>query len=853
MLRLKDIRKTYESGGVNVPALKGINLNFRQSEFVSILGQSGCGKTTLLNIIGGLDRYTSGDLIIVGKSTKDYTDKDWDSYRNHTIGFVFQNYNLIMHLNILDNVEMALALAGLNREERKQKAIDALKRVGLGDHLHKRPSQLSGGQMQRVAIARAIVNHPKIILADEPTGALDTETSIQIMEILKELSKDKLIIMVTHNPELAEQYSTRIVRVLDGEVKSDSMPFSEEDEIAEINALQSVVASCSDSNLANENKIINKSTLNETANANVAENESVNANEENVNENNVKANKGEEIVKPKAKKKGQKTEKTSMSFFTALKLSLQNLRTKKTRTILTSIAGSIGIIGVALILALSNGFQAYVNKMQMDTLSNYPLTIERTATDYNSLADAFGKANSDKNGKLDKIYVNKVMEKLKSLQRNNNITEEYIENVVKTIDSDLYYDIQYLTDLKLNIYKKTTYNELPIYQDVNAMSGSYSGMGSVWSELVSNKDFIQSQYDLVYGAYPQDPTSESMDKEHQIVLILNANNQISDIMLSALGLPYAEDSYSYADFVGQEFKVLSNDKLYSISGDNVTKNKVTKDLYDSGITLKIVGILRLNDNSSMGSISGAVAYLPSLSNYMLNLENQSNLVAWQKAHKEINAKTGEAFTGSDDEKEQAYQKALRVLGADKTPSQINISPVDFKAKEQIKEHLDNYHATKENEEDKVYYTDLMEIMVSTINTVISAISYVLIAFTSVSLVVSSLMIGIITYVSVLERIKEIGILRSIGARKKDISRVFNAETLIIGFCAGLIGVIVTLMLSIPINIILYALVDIPNMCALPAISAVVLILISMGLTLISGLIPARIASKKDPVIALRSE
>lgn len=809
MLRLKNITKVYESGGAEVSALKGINLNFRKSEFVSILGQSGCGKTTLLNIIGGLDRYTNGDLIICGKSTKDYVDKDWDSYRNHTIGFVFQNYNLIMHLSILDNVEMALTLAGLSREERKQKAIDALKSVGLGEHLHKRPSQLSGGQMQRVAIARAIVNHPKIILADEPTGALDTETSIQIMEILKELSKDKLIIMVTHNPELAEKYSTRIVRVLDGEVKSDSMPFSEKDEIEEVAKI--------------------KAELEESAT-------------------------GKESEKVEKSKKKAKTEKTSMSFLTALKLSLQNLRTKKARTILTSIAGSIGIIGVALILALSNGFQAYVDKMQMDTLSNYPLTIERSATDYNSLVDALGKSNKSNNKALDKIYVNKVLEKLQSLERNNKITQEYIDSTVKTIDSDLYYDIQYLTDLNLNIYRKTTYNGLPIYQNVNAMTSSYSGMGSVWSELANNKKFIESQYDLVYGNYPQDPTSENMGKEHQIVLVLNSNNQISDMMLSALGLPCTNDTYNYEDFVGQEFKVLPNDVLYSIDGDTVTKNKVTKDIYDSGITLKIVGILRLNENSSMGSISGSVAYLSSLSNYMLDLEYNSNLIAWQKVHTSVNAVTGEAFAGStDDEKQLEYEKALRKLGADKTPSQINIYPVDFKSKEAIKEHLDKYNATIENEEDKIYYTDLMEVMVSTINTVISAISYVLIAFTSVSLVVSSLMIGIITYVSVLERIKEIGILRSIGARKKDISRVFNAETLIIGFCAGLIGVLVTLILSIPINLILYALVDIPNMCALPFVSAIVLILISMGLTLISGLIPARIASKKDPVIALRSE
>ncbi|MGN1227651.1 MAG: ABC transporter ATP-binding protein, partial [Christensenellales bacterium] len=479
MLRLENISKSYISGGVSVPALKNISLNFRKNEFVSILGQSGCGKTTLLNIIGGLDRYTNGNLIIAGKSTKDYADKDWDSYRNHTIGFVFQNYNLIMHLSVLDNVEMALTLAGLSREERKEKAIKALESVGLGEHIHKRPNQLSGGQMQRVAIARAIVNNPKIILADEPTGALDTETSIQIMDILKELSKDILIIMVTHNPELAQQYSTRIVRLLDGVVKDDTMPYSVEEE------KQEILISNESSLNPNDNKDKN------TSDKDVLEAESI-ANNNNV-QNNKELSHNDNLKKTK-KCKRNRTEKTSMSFFTALKLSLQNLRTKKARTILTSIAGSVGIIGVALILALSSGFQSYVDKMQMDTLSNYPLTIERNATDLESLSDALGMGTSDSSGLKDKIYVNKILEKLMSTQKNNNITQEYIDNIIEKIDSSLYYDIQYEKDAVLNIYRKVVINGMTVYRNVNPDLSQQGGemvssmMGiELWSELVDNK------------------------------------------------------------------------------------------------------------------------------------------------------------------------------------------------------------------------------------------------------------------------------------------------------------------------------------------------------------------------------
>ena len=823
MLRLNKISKDYVSGEFKVPALKEVSLNFRENEFVSILGQSGCGKTTLLNIIGGLDRYTSGDLIIAGKSTKEYNDKDWDSYRNHTIGFVFQNYNLIMHLSILDNVEMALILAGFDAKTRKQKAIDALKSVGLGEHIYKKPNQLSGGRMQRVAIARAIVNNPKIILADEPTGALDTETSIQIMEILKDLSKDRLVIMVTHNPELANKYSTRIVTLLDGVVREDTNPFSDEEE------KQEIIAKTSEKVKDNENK----------------------------NNTKTKENSGHIT----------KAEKTSMSFFTALKLSLQNLRTKKVRTILTAIAGSIGIIGVALILALSSGFQAYVDKMQMDTLSSYPLTIEKSATDMKAVSDSFSIRETNTNSEEGKVYINKVMQKLLSMQKNNNITQEYIDNVVKTIDSSLYYDIQYKNGLDFNIYKKQGF----VYQNANAVNsmmesnGGNSGMSAMtslielelWSQLLENKNYIFDQYDLVYGNYPKDPTEETIDSVHEVVLVLQKNGKISDIVLQLLGLtvPSDRDYFEYEELIGEEFKLILNDDLYSFDDESqsYSANKVTATIYNRGLTLKIVGILKLNEDTNTGSISGSMGYLPSLANYVLSKQMDSEIVAYQKAHPNISAFTGEPFATEEGQAKIEYEKLISKLGGNELPTKISIYPIDFASKETIKAHLNAYNNKQASDEDKVYYTDVMELMVSTLNTVISAISYVLIAFTSISLVVSSLMIGIITYVSVLERIKEIGILRSIGARKKDISRVFNAETLIIGFCAGFIGVVVTLILSIPINIILNALVDISGIASLPPLSALVLILISMGLTLVAGFIPAKIAAKKDPVLALRSE
>lgn len=871
MLRLEGIVKNYESAEISVPALKDVNLNFRQSEFVSILGPSGCGKTTLLNIIGGLDRYTSGDLIIQGKSTKEYTDKDWDSYRNHTIGFVFQNYNLIMHLNILDNVEMALTLAGLSREDRKTKAIEALKSVGLEDHLHKKPNQLSGGQMQRVAIARAIVNNPKIILADEPTGALDTETSVQIMDILKELSKDKLIIMVTHNPDLAKTYSTRIINLLDGVVQNDSLTYTADDE--KLERVENESACQEVENLSSQDK--------EIENAKV-DNEQIVAEDVDKNLQTEIGEKSKKTAKNKGKGHVKKEERTSMSFFTALKLSLQNLRTKKARTILTSIAGSIGIIGVALILALSNGFQTYVDKMQMDTLSGFPLTIEQNATDYSALEGAFMDSNGGKNVKKDKIYVNKILEKLLTAQRNNNITEEYVNSAVKTIDKSLYYDIQYKKDFSLNVYKYVKgYGNMDVNKSLFEM-GTFSY--NLWSEMVDNKNFIDKQYELVYGKFPETPENDG--DAHEVVIVLNKQNQISDAVLLALGLidsPYKymsdadyretfANSISYDNIINQEFKLIMNDDLYNPTkddGDNIIGyNKISPvpaSIYNNGLTLKIVGVLKLNDESSMDSITGNIAYLSSLREYVMEKEQNSAVVnfynqkiEWytENLAKDVSERDV-YFSGMTDEDIKQgiedYKSLLKKVNGDNSIVGINIYPVDFASKEKIKAHLDAYNDTIENEDDKVYYTDLMEIMVSTVNTVISAISYILIAFTSIALVVSSLMIGIITYVSVLERIKEIGILRSIGARKKDISRVFNAETLIIGFCAGLIGVVTTVILSVPINIILYSLIEIDGVAALPPLSAIALIMISMGLTLISGLIPARIASKKDPVIALRSE
>ena len=975
MLELKNIVKDYETGSTTVRALKGISISFRESEFVAILGQSGCGKTTLLNIIGGLDRYTSGDLIINGKSTKEFTDRDWDTYRNHSIGFVFQSYNLIPHQTVLSNVELALTLSGVSPAERRKRAIEVLEKVGLGDQLDKAPNQMSGGQMQRVAIARALVNDPDILLADEPTGALDSETSVQIMDLLKEISHDKLIIMVTHNPELAERYATRTVRLLDGTVIGDTAPCTE--------------------------------------------------------------------GAPPPKPEGALT-KPSMSFKTALGLSLNNLMTKKARTFLTAFAGSIGIIGIALILSLSNGIQHYIDDVQEDTLSSYPLTIQAEAVDLSTMVGAISGAHDsamERTHDLDKVYSNQIMydllNNLTSMDTEvNNLTafKAYLESPNNGLDEYIS-TIQYGYDMGFAVYTKDEDGNI-VKADVTellegVMSSMYGGdyssyfssMGNfyssfnVWQEMLSGKDgalindTVKSQYDMVYGHWP-----ENYD---EVVLVVDKNNEISDLTLYALGLKSQKDmaqvmmsslnreqvdaeqeSWSYEDLCGRTFKVILPSEHYEYDSAAGTYQDLTEKaggleyLYNSGdvgIPLKIVGIVRPNGDAVATSMQGAIGYTAALTDYAIDRAAQQDIIAQQLSNPDVDVFTGEAFpaqsdaehadkvsaakqyvaglsgdaltsvlidtlatpsdaylnkatdaamaqidrdsikqmaasAGSDMDAEQinemidsmddttlmnyasvkvresiaaeykaqmkqlyagmspseltstftllddqyeyiydtymtsdtvssSYDINLKKLGyvQKDSPSTINIYATAFADKDKIADAIENYNNSV-SKEDQISYTDYVALLMSSITTIINAISYVLIAFVAISLVVSSIMIGIITYISVLERTKEIGILRSIGASKQDISRVFNAETLIEGFAAGVIGIGIALLLLIPINLIVHHLTGISNLNAiLPWLGGVLLVLISMALTFIAGLIPSGLAAKKDPVVALRTE
>ena len=975
MLELKNIVKDYEAGSTTVRALKGISISFRESEFVAILGQSGCGKTTLLNIIGGLDRYTSGDLIINGKSTKEFTDRDWDTYRNHSIGFVFQSYNLIPHQTVLSNVELALTLSGVSPAERRKRAIEVLEKVGLGDQLDKAPNQMSGGQMQRVAIARALVNDPDILLADEPTGALDSETSVQIMDLLKEISHDKLIIMVTHNPELAERYATRTVRLLDGTVIGDTAPCTE--------------------------------------------------------------------AAPPPKPEGALT-KPSMSFKTALGLSLNNLMTKKARTFLTAFAGSIGIIGIALILSLSNGIQHYIDDVQEDTLSSYPLTIQAEAVDLSTMVGAISGAHDsamERTHDLDKVYSNQIMydllNNLTSMDTEvNNLTafKAYLESPNNGLDEYIS-TIQYGYDMGFAVYTKDEDGNI-VKADVTellegVMSSMYGGdyssyfssMGNfyssfnVWQEMLSGKDgalindTVKSQYDMVYGSWP-----ENYD---EVVLVVDKNNEISDLTLYALGLKSQKDmaqvmmsslnreqvdaeqeSWSYEDLCDRTFKVILPSEHYEYDSAAGTYQDLTEKaggleyLYNSGdvgIPLKIVGIVRPNGDAVATSMQGAIGYTAALTDYAIDRAAQQDIIAQQLSNPDVDVFTGEAFpaqsdaehadkvsaakqyvaglsgdaltsvlidtlatpsdaylnkatdaamaqidrdsikqmaasAGSDMDAEQinemidsmddttlmnyasvkvresiaaeykaqmkqlyagmspseltstftllddqyeyiydtymtsdtvssSYDINLKKLGyvQKDSPSTINIYAIAFADKDKIADAIENYNNSV-SKEDQISYTDYVALLMSSITTIINAISYVLIAFVAISLVVSSIMIGIITYISVLERTKEIGILRSIGASKQDISRVFNAETLIEGFAAGVIGIGIALLLLIPINLIVHHLTGISNLNAiLPWLGGVLLVLISMALTFIAGLIPSGLAAKKDPVVALRTE
>lgn len=888
MLELNRIAKNYKVGDTEIHALKGISVKFRENEFVSVLGQSGCGKTTLLNIIGGLDQYTSGDLIINGKSTKQYKDKDWDTYRNHSIGFVFQSYNLIPHQNVLSNVELALTLSGVSKAERRKRATEALEKVGLGDQLNKKPNQMSGGQMQRVAIARALVNEPDILLADEPTGALDSETSLQIMELLKEIAKDKLIIMVTHNPELAEKYSTRIIRLLDGEIIDDTLPYDGTEET-----------------------------------------------------------KKESAEKPTVVKK-----KASMSFWTALSLSMNNLMTKKGRTFMTAFAGSIGIIGIALILSLSSGAQDYIDRVQEETLSSYPLTIEGTSIDMTTMMTtmmsmAQGNGEDFDEGKIYPQNVMTTMMEAMFAEISSNDLESF-KVFLESGESDiqnLVSDIKYSYSTPLTVYKADTsdgvyrVNPTSVYDsmglshmsEMNKMYESSMSMGmfSMWRELISKEEILNSQYEVLAGHMPEN--------YNEVILVVNKYNQVTDYTLYSLGILddselsdavqrtidgetveeiNSVESIDFNELLGLKFKLFINPDYYAEengvwvdkSGDSIF---MTEQINNSE-EIEIVGIVRPSDNTAASSEIGSIGYKSELMTHLVNKVNDSEIVKKQKENPDVDVFTGIEFPTEEEEEQppmtmediQAYIMTLdpetqqTVMGqlaqaqemgmtdeqiakafaeqlagpsTDATydgnlallgvsdlanPSSISIYPKDFESKALITDIIDDYNKRMDDsgkDEMCIQYSDIMGIMMSSVTTIIDAISYILIAFVAISLVVSSIMIGIITYISVLERTKEIGILRSIGASKRDISRVFNAETLIVGFAAGAIGIIVTLLLNIPINMIITHLTDVHDLCHLPPVGGAILVVISMALTLIAGLIPSRVAAKKDPVTALRTE
>lgn len=802
MLKLEGITKDYKSGDGVVHALKGINLEFRRTEFVSILGHSGCGKTTMLNIIGGLDRYTDGDMSIDGVSTKKYKDVDWDTYRNIRIGFVFQSYNLIQHLTILDNVAMAMTLSGVGLAERKRRAEEALRIVGLEGQMKKLPNQLSGGQMQRVSIARAIVNNPEIILADEPTGALDSATSVQIMELLKEISRTKLVIMVTHNRELAEQYSTRIVSVKDGEIVGDTMPYDGSDESS------------------TEKKV-------------------------------------EFEVTDKEKKK--KLKKSSMSYSTAIKLSFKNLMTKKGRTLMTSIAGSIGIIGVCLVLAISNGFSNYVNELQQTVLAGYPVQIAQETFDTNVLLNMFMGGTSGSDGRTqypdkDTVIQYNPSEMISSAVIENDFGQDYIDYVNKVKENGWASSVTYSYGMDTTVIGKTV-NVLGAenYEKVNP-SGGFDMSGLIvpkadigWSEMIGDEEFIRSQYDLVAGTFPQN--------KNQVILVVDSYNQANVSVLLGLGFRSSQKEVSFDDIVGTKLRVVANDDLY-VEGENglfaeKTDSAALKELYiapesETNLEIEVVGVLRPKEGTQIALLSTGINYTSELTQYLLDVNSKSRIVEAQSANTSTDVTTGMPFTEKD-----TYRKAMQKIGGDSTPTGMNVYPKDFSGKEKIIAYLDQWNA--DNPDSEVVYVDMSEMATSMLNEIIRIISIVLVCFAAISLVVSSVMIGIITYVSVVERTKEIGILRSLGARKIDISNVFNAETFIIGLLAGVIGVIVTYILSIPINLIIYNLVEIGTLCMLSPWHALIMIVVSFVLTLVAGLVPSSVAAKKDPVEALRTE
>ncbi len=782
MLQLKNIKKSYINGDEVTNAVCGVDLTFGESELVSICGPSGCGKTTLLNIIGGLDKYSSGDLLIDGRSTKTYSDSDWDGYRNAQIGFIFQSYNLITHLTVLDNVTMALSLSGVGQKERVERAKKALCDVGLEKQINKKPNQLSGGQMQRVAIARALVNDPKIILADEPTGALDSKTSVQLMEILKEISKERLVVMVTHSDELANKYSTRIIHMLDGSITSDTKTCS--DDVEEKKSSED-----------KETKLNNK--------------------------------------------------KTKMSFFEAIKSSFKNLMTKKGRTICTSLAGSIGIIGVALILAISSGMTSYVSAIEQDSLAGFPITISESVSVMSDEMHnmALGNSASESETEIDDDTLYSYDSSDTSNQASvhtNVITQDYLD-FLEGLDSNYYSAISYTYDLELNVVAKVSDSAYKKVDNSLSSSSMFMSSSSVFSEIPDAQEFIESQYDLLGDSkYPTE--------YNELALIVDEDNNIDTSLLEALGIDVAE-TYSIDDLLGTTFKVIANDEYYVQNGDVFVASSEYESLYnnENAIEVSIVAVMRVNESASSEFLSTGIGYTTALTEKVLDANMNSDVVLAQQDSLEINVLTGLSFSSTT-----TYDDVIGLLGGTSMPTGINIYPVSYDYKEDVKSYLDEYNVGKD-EDDMIVYTDMAETITSTISEMISTITLVLSILAGVSLVVSSVMIGIITYVSVVERTKEIGIMRAIGARKKDISRIFNAEAIVIGAFAGLFGTIITYLLCIPATAIASSLIGSTFTIVLPVASALALVALSVALTFIAGLIPSRMASKKDPVVALRCD
>ena len=773
MLEIKHIKKSYKTGDFVQKALNDVSIQFRQNEFVAILGPSGSGKTTLLNVLGGLDHYDSGDLIINGKSTKNFKAADWDAYRNNSVGFIFQSYNLIGHISIQDNVEMALTLSNVKKKERRKRAREALKSVGLLEHAHKRPNQLSGGQMQRVAIARSLVNNPDIILADEPTGALDSNTSKQIMDLIQKIASDKLVIMVTHNQDLAYQYATRVIEVKDGKVVSDSNPLTKEEQEEE----------------------------------------------------------------------QYKLKKTKMSFMEALYLSFNNIMTKKGRTLITAFASSIGIIGIALILSLSNGFDLQIDKFERGILSAMPIMISKQSMDLDeeSLVQLTGEEQEKYPDKQTVIPKDNALE---SLVHQNKINDDYID-YIENIPSDLVYGVSYTKMTALNVL--TEHDGKVSVADTQDIS--FSALPKSLDENTPNAA-MEAYYDILAGTLPQ--------KKEDIVLIVDASNRVNTEILQLLGFD-TMDEIPFDEIIGKTIKVALNDDFYVKMGDYFVRNPDLQSVYDNSITLTVSGILRMKEDFPSYVASASLCYTDELLDEVIAANNESEIVRAQQAS-DVNVLTGMPFSDSTSNPSSSSSAGMTItkdtvlgyLGADQTPYMIYLFPKDFERKDELLKYLDAYNDDKEDD-DKVIYMDQAELISSMSSSIMSAVTIVLIAFSSISLIVSSIMIGIITYISVLERTKEIGILRALGARKKDISRVFNAETFIIGITSGLIGIGIALILTIPANQIIYNLTELENVAILNPLHALILILVSMTLTMIGGFIPARIAAKKDPVEALRTE